>query len=346
MASYQDQVSLDAQRNRQDIVKAKLTRRDMIQAGLLTTGGSLILKQGLSARAFAKGDDDKLTTATRVVFPPSPPTIPWRQEMPRLPVKTAIAPSAMKRGGRPDGTTLIDGASKRVKHQLCSYQADDTYGGLFPPKKFYELSMRESAIRVHPDYGTTTVWGFDGIVPGPVIKATYGEPIMVRFYNDLPSVKRPQAFGIAEMSTHLHNSHTPTESDGNPLDYFNSVNDPCPLNPLGFKDQHYPNVYAGYQAYGTGGDSREAMGSLWFHDHHLDFTAQNVYKGMFGCYLLYDDKDTGDETTGLRLPSGKYDIPIFFNDFLFDKDCQLVFDLFNLDGILGESTALMVRSSR
>jgi FtsP/CotA-like multicopper oxidase with cupredoxin domain len=159
---------------------------------------------------------------------------------------------------------------------------------------------------------------------------------MVRFYNDLPSVKKPQAFGIAEMSTHLHNNHTPSESDGNPLDYFNSVNDPRPLNPLGFKDQHYPNVCAGYHAYGTGGDSREAMGSLWFHDHHLDFTAQNVYKGMFGCYLLYDDKDTGDETTGLRLPSGKYDVPIFFNDFLFDKDCKLVFDLFNLDGILGD----------
>jgi FtsP/CotA-like multicopper oxidase with cupredoxin domain len=57
---------------------------------------------------------------------------------------------------------------------------------------------------------------------------------------------------------------------------------------------------------------------------------------MFGCYTLFDDKDTGDETTGLRLPSGKYDIPIFFNDFVFDRDFQLVFDLFDLDGILGD----------
>ncbi len=57
---------------------------------------------------------------------------------------------------------------------------------------------------------------------------------------------------------------------------------------------------------------------------------------MFGCYNLFDDKDTGDETTGLRLPSGKYDIPIFFNDFVFDQNCQQVFDLFDLDGILGD----------
>ena len=29
-------------------------------------------------------------------------------------------------------------------------------------------------------------------------------------------------------------------------------------------------------------------------------------------------------------------MPIFFNDFLLDDDRQLVFDLFNLDGILGD----------
>jgi FtsP/CotA-like multicopper oxidase with cupredoxin domain len=36
------------------------------------------------------------------------------------------------------------------------------------------------------------------------------------------------------------------------------------------------------------------------------------------------------------MPSGKYDVPIFFNDFLFDRDFQLVFDLLNLDGVLGD----------
>ncbi len=129
------------------------------------------------------------------------------------------------------------------------------------------------------------------------------------------------------------------------FDFFNSVNDPNAVNPLGFKDQHYPNVYAGYTALGNAGgnsiatpagDPHEALGSLWFHDHHLDFTSQNVYKGMFGCYNLFDALDTGDETSGLHLPSGKYDVPIFFSDALFDQDFQLVFDLFDLDGILGD----------
>jgi FtsP/CotA-like multicopper oxidase with cupredoxin domain len=340
MSSWKDKLAVVAQRNRMEIVKAKLSRREMMRLGLLTAGGALIAKQGLSARAFAKGGTPDLQLTTPVSVPPSPITRPWVQPMPRIPVKIPVAPDQML-WGAPDGTTPIDGATRRINHQYCSYNdVDHTYGGKFPPKKFYELTMKESGVKLHPDYAPTTVWAFDGSLPGPLIQAKYGEPIMVRFHNHLPSVTKPQAFGIAEMSTHLHNAHTPSESDGNPVNYFNSINDPNQVNPHGFKDQHYPNVYAGYTARGDlVGDPREALSSLWYHDHHLDFTAQNVYKGMFGCYNLFDDKDTGDETTGLRLPSGQYDIPIMFSDPLFDPDCQLVFDLFNLDGILGDKLA-------
>ena len=88
-------------------------------------------------------------------------------------------------------------------------------------------------------------------MPGPLIRANYGELTLVRYYNDLPSVKipAPGGFGIAEITTHLHNAHTPFESDGNPVDFINSINDPTPLDPLGFKDNHYPNVYAGYTTF-------------------------------------------------------------------------------------------------
>jgi FtsP/CotA-like multicopper oxidase with cupredoxin domain len=349
MSSWKDKLAVVAQRNRQEIVKAKLSRREMMRLGLLTAGGALIAKHGLSARAFAKNGVEDMLLTTRVHVPPSPMTRPWVQPMPRLPVKTPVSPQNML-WGYPDGTTPIDGATRRINHQLFTYDnVTHAYGGKFPPKKFYELTMKETGIKLHPDYAPTTAWAFDGNLPGPLIQAKYGEPILVRFHNHLPSIKKPQAFGIAEMTTHLHNGHTPSESDGNPVNYFNSINDGYDaktnpggnaVNPNGFKDQHYPNVYAGYTARGDSvGDPREALSSLWYHDHHLDFTAQNVYKGMFGCYNLFDDKDTGDETTGLRLPSGKYDVPIFVHDPLFDPDCQLVFDLFNLDGILGDKVA-------
>jgi FtsP/CotA-like multicopper oxidase with cupredoxin domain len=351
MTSWKHKLALTAQRNRQEIVKAKLSRREMMRLGLLTAGGTLIAKAGLSSRAFGQvaptlNDPD----ATLSRNPASPPMRPWVQPMPRLVVKTPVQPQDMEHGA-PDGTTPIDGATKRIPHQYFSYTppAHDapygTYGASpvnptynFAPQKFYELEMKETFLKVHPDYAKTRFFAFDEVVPGPLIKAKYGEPILVRYKNKLPSVKVPQNYGIAEMTTHLHNGHTPSESDGNPVNYFNSCNDPNAVNPYGYKDQHYPNVYAGFTdpKFGPAGNPKEALGSLWYHDHHLDFTAQNVYKGMFGCYNLFDDLDTGVRGTGLKLPAEQYDIPIFFHDALFDSTCQTVFDLFNLDGILGD----------
>ncbi|HET7880694.1 MAG TPA: multicopper oxidase domain-containing protein [Acetobacteraceae bacterium] len=377
MPDWKEKLALTAQRNRQEIVRAKLDRREMMRLGLLTAGGALVAKAGLSSRAgFAASgpggggnttSTNSLTSSDGTLsnVPPSPPiNNPWSTPMPRLTIKAPIDASQMTAtvldptqptGYRaivkpPDGFTPIDGATKSIQHQYCgaydpkTNQCGPGTAGNMPPQKYYELTMKEVQLKLHPDYSPTTVWGFDGRVPGPLIQAKYGEPILVRFHNHLPSVRIPQAFGIAEMTTHLHNAHTPSESDGNPVNYFNSVNDPNDINPYGYKDQHYPNVLAGFtdprfitagRSQAQNGDPTEALSSLWYHDHHLDFTAQNVYKGMFGCYNLFDSLDSGDGN-GLHLPHGDYDVPIFFNDFLFDSHCQQVFDLFNLDGILGD----------
>jgi FtsP/CotA-like multicopper oxidase with cupredoxin domain len=361
MTSWRDKLALTAQRNRQEIVKAKLNRREMMRLGLLTAGGSLIVKAGLSARAFADqgpgGGNAGLSPLTTVsgVDGQSPPVTPWKAEMPRLTVLQTVAnndPHNLE-FGVPDGTTPVDGATRRVSHQYFSHNAaTDTFGpgsqGSFIPQKFYEMDIKEDFIKLHPDLDKTRFFCFhagkDPHVPGPLIRAKYGEPVLVRFKNKMPSVKTAQDFGISEASTHLHNGHTPSESDGNPVNYFNSINDPNAANPLGFKDQHYPNVLAGFRdpTFGGAGNPNEALGSLWYHDHHLDFTAQNVYKGMFGCYNLFDNLDTGIPGTGLNLPCGPsangddLDCPIFFHDAVLDSECQLVFDLFDLDGILGD----------
>jgi FtsP/CotA-like multicopper oxidase with cupredoxin domain len=312
--SWRDKSVVEAWRNRQEIINAKLSRRELARLGLLTASGALVAKAGLSARAFAGLADENLSLDTPIVIPPSPPNRAWVHPLPLLPIKEPVAPAAMT-GGPPDGFALIDGGTRRVPHQ--AWQSH-------PPQKHYELFVREASHSFHPDWPASTIWGFDGRFPGPQFDAHYGEPILVRYHNRLPA--NHVGFGIPEITTHLHNAHTPTESDGNPVDFFGSV--PNEVNP-GFRDQHYPNMLAG-------GDPREALSSLWYHDHHIDFTAQNLYKGLVGFYCLHDDLDAGDELTGLRLPSGPYDIPIMFMDMLFGPDYQPYFDLFNTDGIIGD----------
>jgi len=201
----------------------------------------------------------------------------------------------------------------------------------FLPRKFYAIHEREADHSFHPDMPLNKIWGFNGIFPGPTFHARYGEPIVVRFYNDLPA--NHVGFGMPQTTTHLHNAHAGSESDGFPGDFYDSGL---------FKDNHYPNVLAGFSSgpFKGQGDPREAMGTLWYHDHRVDFTAQNTYKGLVGFYLLFDELDSGDETDpnpqAFRLPSGEFDIPLVFADKQFTPDGDLFFDVFNFDGILGD----------
>ena len=94
-------------------------------------------------------------------------------------VKAPVLPQDMEYGP-PDGTTPIDGATKRIPHQYFSYTpptdgapigtygpsaANPTYN--FAPQKFYELEMKESYLKLHPDYATTRFFAFDEVMfPG------------------------------------------------------------------------------------------------------------------------------------------------------------------------------------
>ncbi|NJD62253.1 MAG: bilirubin oxidase, partial [Deltaproteobacteria bacterium] len=174
---------------------------------------------------------------------------------------------------------------------------------------------------------------------GPLwIRSRYGKPVVHRVHNALPPDNG--GFGINQTSTHLHGGHVASESDGGPTHFYDANL---------FKDYHYPNVRAGFASNvpestlngrTVPGDVFETQGFLWFHDHRFDFTSQNVYKGLVGFYTLFSDDihlDTGDETSGLRLPSGEFDIPMVFADKTFDPSTgKLFFDLFNLDGVLGD----------
>ncbi len=185
----------------------------------------------------------------------------------------------------------------------------------------------------------STIYGFNGTFPGPMINAEYGKPCLVRFENHLdenPLNLDRQDFGTPDLSflTHLHNGHTAPESDGNP--HYSMTRGP---KSHGYKPGMWvDNLYLNWAA---GGDDREKQSFFWFHDHRMDHTGSNVYKGMVGLYPIYDPKngmDMGDETQGLRLPGVRtdnpdgsfdvdYDIPLAFYDCRLDDGVTMHQDI-------------------
>ena len=288
--------------NRRELIAARVSRRDLMKMGLLTSAGFLVPKNGLSARA-SDGSN-----------PQSPPTRAFIEPLPMIPVKQPVAALTPAPTIAPN---VAAGEGRTRSHQALAR---------FPPAKLYEVHQKALLASVSPDLPLQTIWGFDGLCPGPTYIARYGEPILVRNFNELPADNG--GFGLNEVSTHLHNGHTPSESDGFPCDFFRAGQ---------FYDQHYPNVLAGFDStHPPTGDPNEALSTLWYHDHRADFTSQNAYKGLEGFYLVFNDRDTGDETTGFRLPSGEFDVPLMVADKVFDENGVMFFDLFNLDGILGD----------
>src|SRR3989442_13094788 len=275
------------------------TRRKLIKAGLLSLPAFHYAASAGAARSSPPNSNGS----------GSPPTPPFVAELPippvAQPVTTPLSPAP--------GVNSVAGEAPRAPHQRWNE---------FLPQKFYEIHEREAYHSFHPNLPPSKIWGFDGIFPGPTFHARYGEPIVVRFRNELPP--NHVGFGIPETTTHLHGGHIASESDGFPADFYASGL---------FKDNHYPNFFAG-------GDPREAQGTLHYHDHRQDFTTQNVYKGLNGFYLLFDTLDSGNENDvnplALRLPSGDFDIPLVFADKRFTPDGELFLNPFDLEGFLGD----------
>jgi len=284
----------------------RLSRRQSIQLGAVGIAAAAAAR--LNREAPAKSPDPAV----------GPTTKPWMEALPVYLPKQNVASLDPAPAEYPS-----DGECGRAPHQSWPL------GG---PEKLYDIHAKVAQHSFHPQLPMNTVWAYDGMVPGPTIVARYNESVLARFHADID----PYAigYGSPEISVHLHNMHAASESDGFAGDYFSSARYGPGLASAGaFKDHLYLNRYAGFSTDPAGiGDPREALGTLWYHDHRMDFTEQNVYRGMFGTYLLFDDVDSGDEhdtnPKALRLPSGvgRYDIPLLFADVLFDKSGYMLYN--------------------
>lgn len=151
---------------------------------------------------------------------------------------------------------------------------------------YYNVSIQQNTKEIVPGLNTT-IWGFNGLFPGPTIRARRNRAVSVRHTNNLAE----------NVSVHLHGGHVPPASDGHPADY---------VAPGSFKDYVYPN--------------NQLPATLWYHDHTMDFTGRNVYRGLAGFYILTDDFEDA-----LPLPKGRYEIPLVMQDRTFNTDGSLFY---------------------
>ena len=224
-------------------------------------------------------------------------------------------------------------------------------------------------VRLHPRLpvqNANSIWTFDGTLPPKLVMARYGEPVLFRHYNALPvNPTANRGFGVHELTTHHHNGHNPGESDGFAGAYF---------FPGQYYDYRWPMILSGHGRLNTDangpnaatpdgfggivkipGNWQETMSTHWFHDHRIDHTAENVYKGMAAMLNIYSGVDRGREghacnyedpevNINLCFPSGShldwgnrdYDVNLAVADKAWDSTGQLYFNIFNTDGFLGD----------
>ena len=165
--------------------------------------------------------------------------------------------------------------------------------------QLYRVTQRVAEAEILPGV-RTPILGYDGIFPGPTFETRRGQPVVVRYRNELP----------VPTVVHLHGGHTPAEHDGWPLDLV------LPVGGSGDWSGHHGmagDFASGEREHRYPNDQRAA--TLWYHDHRMDFTGPAVYRGLAGFHIVRDDVEDA-----LPLPRGDRELPLMICDRAFAAD--------------------------
>jgi FtsP/CotA-like multicopper oxidase with cupredoxin domain len=121
----------------------------------------------------------------------------------------------------------------------------------------------------------TPILAYNGISPGPLIEASEGDRVEIGFVNGIPG----------EASTiHWHGMPVPADQDGNPMD----------------------PVASGAERTYAFELPVESAGSYWYHPHPHGKTAEQVYRGLAGVFLVKAKNDP--------IPAAYGDTVLMFTD--------------------------------
>ncbi|MGB9375358.1 MAG: multicopper oxidase domain-containing protein [Jiangellales bacterium] len=163
-------------------------------------------------------------------------------------------------------------------------------------RRVFDLDVRETST----DFGAGPVpgtWGANGDYLAPTIRAERGDTVVVNVTNGTP-----------EMTTlHWHGMHVPARMDGGP---HSMVPPGTTWSPTWTIDQ--------------------PAATLWFHPHPHGQTAEQIYRGLAGLFII---DDPAADPGGLPDEYGVDDIPLVVQDKSFTPSGELDFEA-------GETTAV------
>jgi spore coat protein A len=181
-----------------------------------------------------------------------------------------------------------------------------------------ELEIREARVPILPGR-RTRMWTYGGTFPGPTIRRPSGERTEVTFAHQLPAK-------AGELTVHLHGGHNRSADDGQPggltarqrFSAYCDVSRTLSASESG-NDLLIPPGGARTYAYDLVEDGApERAAFQWYHDHRLDRTGRNIWRGLAGMWIIDDELDSA-----LPLPRGERDLALMITDRSFDRRNQL-----------------------
>lgn len=150
-------------------------------------------------------------------------------------------------------------------------------------RKTWNLTLQTGETQILQD-GVATTWGVNGPFLAPTLRAVRGDEVAITLNNELPE----------DTGIHWHGMHLPAVMDGGP---HQTIPVGESWNPTWTIDQ--------------------PASTLWYHPHPHGKTAEHVYRGVSGLFLIDDER-----SISLDIPReyGVDDVPLIIQDKAFTGD--------------------------
>ncbi len=168
------------------------------------------------------------------------------------------------------------------------------------------VTLNVQSGRLALPFGTSDTLGFNGNYLGPTIRFSRGDFADIRIQNHLDE----------DTTVHWHGLHVPAEYDGGP----------------------HQIVRAG-ESWNPKFQINQSAATLWYHPHLMGKTAEQVYRGLAGMFII---DDAYSDSLSILRDYGVNDIPLILQDRRVDRSGKFSYQPSRPDVVHGYTGNIML----